>query len=459
MPAPETQSTWRLSRALTFLLLIQMACWPPTPRLEPNLCLDVAGIQPDYGTRLPTAAPAAPRPMLKLTLKGARSHCNDGSPAVAFVRPAPEGSAHADDWIIFFDGGGSCADPEACLDRFCSLGPSPAVFDVAGKRSSLGQPDAIDPPEGLFSWSAANEFAEYNHVLMAYCSSDSWIGSSDKKEITTASGIGYEIEFRGQDIVYDLIGTLSDGPTWADPRGATRYYNEPMPDLDLASRVIFAGESAGSNGLRHHVDALAAFVTASNVNPAGVEVLALADAALSPALFDPAVVWNPPASPLDYDDMGITQLRPRIDFWEAHPSALDRSCMASGVPDYYCMDTVYTLLNEISTPVFVRADLTDHLLEDRVVTAWGLYASAEVLAQETASEFGNLPAGSGAFGPNCNGHVMVQNDGFATTTTDGGTGLTFHDLFANWVNGVGPTVDVQSDFLGAGAYSPSVSCP
>jgi hypothetical protein len=444
---------------LTAVVLSSAACLPER-RLDPNLCMDVAGTLPSYLPRLPGATPNAVRPMLKLTLRGPESHCNDGSPAVAFIRPAPIGSPDMDKWIIFFDGGGSCSDPDTCLERFCTMGADPAVFEVAGKMSSLGQPDAIDPPNGIFSTSAANDFSEYNHVHLAYCSSDSWIGSSEKKLVFSAKATrAYEIEFRGEPIVDDLIDTLRDGRTWADPRGALLYYNQAMPDLDHASRVVFSGESAGGSGMRHHVDRLADLLALNNRNPAGVEILAVVDAGLGPALHEPTIIWNSPTSPLDYDDMGITEMRPRFEFWEGDVRALDASCMSSGMPDYYCMDTLYTVLNEISTPMFVRSDLTDHLAMARMVTAWGLFSDPEAFANETATQFGNLPAGSGAFAPQCNQHVMIQSPGFSSTIIDGGTGLTFHDLLSNWVDGAGLTVDIQQDFTGAGAYTPSIDCP
>ena len=40
-------------------------------------------------------------------------------------------------------------------------------------------------------------------------------------------------------------------------------------------------------------------------------------------------------------------------------------------------------------------------------------------------------------------------------------GLSFHDLFVNWLNGLAPgssTVQIQTDNLGAGAYTASF-CP
>ncbi len=452
----------RLRVALTALLalpLLAAACpGSPVRKLEPQLCLDLGAGQPNYGIRMPAAGPGADRPLLKLTLRGPESHANDGSPAIAYVRPAVPGSPDEDKWVIHFEGGGSCADADDCLERFCSLGTQ--VFDVAGKMSSLGAPSAIDHPDGMLALNPLNDFAGYNHVHLAYLSSDSGTGGAGPKIVTSpAYGVDYKIEFRGDAIVEDLIRTLQDGVTWPDPRPRQQYYDEALPDLRDAGTVILSGDSAGNNNLKFHLDRIADDLLANNRNPAGVEVLGVLDAGLSPSLHTAATVWNPPASPIDYADMGLNYVQPRHDFWETPTSALDESCLASGVAAYYCMDPIYTVLNEITTPVFVRSDLTDHLHMDRFVTAWGLYADPEAFAIATAAEFGNLPVGSGAFGPQCNGHVMIHGPGFAQTTTDGGTGLTFHDLLSNWVSGVGATVDVQADLTGAApGYTPSIDC-
>lgn len=428
-------------------------------KLDAQLCLDVGAGMPNYGVGIPVAAPGAPRPLLKRTLLGPDSHCNDGSPAVMYMRPAPVGSPDADKWVIHFEGGGSCPDAEGCLERFCSIGPNPAVFDRAGKMSSLGYPDAIDHQDGMLAWNPANDFVGYNHVHLAYCSSDSYGGSAEPKT-ETALGESFEIEFRGEAIVRDMLATLRDGPTFADPPGAIAYYAQPMPDLDDSELVIFAGDSAGGTGMRHHLDRMADEVATHNTNPGGVEVLGVVDAGLAPQLFGGGFSWNPPASPASYDDLGLSFMRPRgRDFWELDDSALDESCMSSGVEDYYCMDTVYTVLNEITTPVFVRADLKDPLPMERLVSDWGLFSSPDEYALFTEDAFSALPAGSGQHATVCGKHVMIHNVGFGSTTTDGGTGLSWHDLLSNWVDGIAPSEDIQQDFSVAGPWTRSIDCP
>jgi hypothetical protein len=445
-----------------------ISCRPVPYELEPALCFAVNGTLPDYTPDLNAAGAGAARPLQKLELTGAESLCNDGSPAVAYIRPAPAGSPNADKWIVLLQGGSACGSANDCLSRFCTLETDPEVWDKAAKMSSLGTPDAIEIHTGILADAAASDFDDWNHVLGYYCSSDSWVGSAEPKvEIAAApwdaeiplpatSSWQYVIEFRGEAIVNDLLDTLRGNKGVVVPDSGDREYT--MPDLDDASLLLFAGGSAGSNGVRHHLDRVAA-----ELAPSGVEVRGVLDAALSPGYYDPAYSWAgaPFAS---YDALGADYMVPRFrDLWETDDSALDASCLASiagtGMGEWYCMDTIYTLLNEIDTPTFVRSDLTDPLGLDTYV-GWGLFGSPYEVAEATAALFPTLPATFGWFGDHCNVHVELEGPGFSATTMRSGSGLTFHDELSNWVAGAGLSTEVQMDNTpGVPPYPMSVGCP
>jgi hypothetical protein len=444
------------------------SCQPAPFALGPALCFDVAGAPPDYSPAdLTPAGAGAVRPLQKVELTGPDSLCNDGSPAVAYVRPAPSNSPNADKWIVLLQGGSSCADANDCLSRFCTLETDPEVWDKAGRMSSLGTPGAIEIRAGLLADAPANDFGDWNHVLGYYCTSDLWSGSAPEKLETAAgpwdpeiplpatSSWEYEIQFRGEDVVNDLFDTLRGTKGVVVPESGDLEY--AMPDLDDASLLLFAGGSAGSNGVRHHLDRIAA-----ELAPSGVEVLGVLDAALSPGYYDPAYSWaNAPFA--SYDDLGANFMVPRFrELWETDDSALDASCLASiaatGQGEWYCMDTIYTLLHEIETPTFVRSDLTDPLGLDTYV-GWGLLASGYDVAVATAALFPTLPADFGWFGDHCNVHVKLESPGFARTTIRAGSGLTFHDQLSNWVDGVGLATEVQADNTpGVPPYPLSVDC-
>lgn len=415
--------------------------------LGDQLCLDISGTLPDYGTNLPAAGAGSPRPMYKKTMT---SRCNDGSPAVFYARRAPAGSPNANRWIVFIDGGGNCGTADECLERWCSY--SPEVFSVAGKMSSLGAPALLDPPNGILSRNAANRFSDWNHVLLHYCSSDSHIGSAAPKTVLPDAagpyaGFDFEIRFDGEAIVNELFTILRNGPTIPDD-GIREH---AVPDLSDAE-LIFAGESAGESGKRQHLDRVAALLAAD-----GVAVVGAGDASFGPALYD-ALNWGgaPFAS---YDDMMLTYTEPRLRlFWEVDDTALDASCLASGVPVHFCYDSIYLAENEISTRSFLRADLTDPMGADRYIN-WGFYANDFELARATRAMFSRLPAGWGWFGPHCNQHVAIQARAFRRTTMLNGTGRTFHDELWNWYFGLaGPKRETQSDANLANPYDMSLLC-
>ena len=221
------------------------------------------------------------------------ARCNNDSPAVMYIRHAnaayggnPIVNASSK-WVIFLDGGGGCQDADSCLlERWCGGGGQ--VFDRAGKMSSLGAAQAISSPGGIFNLVPpapfVNHFADYNHVLVHYCSSDNWIGSADKTGIVTTTGVAYDIKFQGEAIVNAVFGTLQAGATGADLGPAANFYATALPDLRDASEIILAGESAGGGGLRHHLNRLREDVILPMATNPNVAVRGLIDAG-APATF------------------------------------------------------------------------------------------------------------------------------------------------------------------------------
>ena len=130
-------------------------------------------------------------------------------------------------------------------------------------------------------------------------------------------------------------------------------------------------------------------------------------------------------------------------------------------------------MNHITTPVFLRQDINDPLGKQRYVD-WLLYANNDAFWSAQFTQLGlfaSYTAGSGglegplaapgAQGINCARHVAIQNNsGFYThnVTGPGVPAASFHDLLVNWLTGAAPAVQIQTDALGPGAYSPSF-CP
>ena len=416
------------------------------------------------------------------------ARCNDGSAAVMYIRPA--NAAYNNNpivnpsrkWVIFLDGGGGCRDADDCLlTRWCGGGGE--VFDRAGKMSSLAAPDAIRG-HGIFGLQApppaVNHFRDYNHVLVHYCSSDNWIGSAQLKGLATSTGTGYDIRFEGAAIVDAVIFTLINGPVGADPAPALEFYPTTVPNLQAASEILLGGESAGGGGLRHHLDRLYTLLQAAVADPE-VQIRAVVDAGAPPGLWDPAISWADPYSPADYPHHLLTQAQGTVrSFWGADDSALDESCLDParaadhnlvGSHPQVCYDTTYTLMNHITTPVFLRQDINDPLGKERYVE-WALYPTSDAFWSAQFAQLGLFasygPGGGGLEAPlaapgvqgiHCNKHVAIQTDAFYKhqVTGPGVPPASFHDLLVNWLTGAAPTVQIQADNQPVG-YTPSF-CP
>jgi hypothetical protein len=465
--------------------------------LDPALC--PAGSPFNLQPTLTTFVAGDPGiPLLRRTIDTAvypDAECNDGSAAVMYIRPANAVYAGnpivnpSSKWVIFLDGGGGCQDADSCLlERWCS--GSGQIFDRAGKMSSLGAAEAIRSPGGIFELvppaPLTNHFADYNHVLVHYCSSDNWIGSGVKVGIQASNGTTFDIEFHGEAVVNAVFSTLQAGATGPDAAPSANFYSTSLPDLRDASEIILAGESAGGGGLRHHLDRLRESVILPVATNPNVVVRGLVDAGVPPAMSGPTLTYGAAGAPANYADFLLNVHEPVVrGFWEADDSALDQSCLdaawapwhiAAGGHPQVCSDTTYTLLNHITTPVFLRQDINDLLAKQRYA-AWSLFPATDDYWSATFNQltlFGSYTsllggiepplAPPGIQGPNCALHVAAQaNRGFFrhTVTAPGLTGLSFHDLLVNWLNGLPPgadTIQIQTDNLGAGLYSASF-CP
>ena len=146
--------------------------------------------------------------------------------------------------------------------------------------------------------------------------------------------------------------------------------------------------------------------------------------------------------------------------------------LAGGHPQV-CYDTTYTLLNHITTPVFLREDINDPLGKQRYRRVqlypatdnyWSdLFAQLQRFAGYSATRGGLEPplGPPGIQGINCNQHVAVQTlNGFFRhrVTGSGVPPRTFHSLLYAWLVSGYASPQIQVDTLGVGLYTPSF-CP
>ena len=401
-----------------------------------------------------------PPPLLKRTLTGSESKCNDGSPAVMYIRPAFEAAdqmSGSNRWIIHLQGGRNCTHADDCRDRWCSEGMQRSYS--AGKMSSIGLPVGIRSP-GIFSLDTHNGFRSFNHVFVYYCSSDNWMGAASPHVYSSEKG-DYRIEFRGAAIVAEVIRTLkADTGTWSDPfDGEHRVW---VPDIDDATQVLLTGSSAGSIGLRHHLDRLRRHLVKDNPQ---VAVQAVVDVGFLPSLKHEAMDWTDPDSPAGYDAWMVEQWEMMQSFWQARAAQLDQSCIQQSRPKdrKRCLDVAYVLKHHVTTPFFISQDLNDPVVWNWL-NDWKLMSNEYELAQIVHDELLDLstagiesrPVPPGIFGPHCGAHELLSNDSFFGVSIGQ---KTFYQTLYDWVIQPERSEVLQADTDARPPYSQSNGCP
>ncbi|MBI4955596.1 MAG: hypothetical protein HY908_26490 [Myxococcales bacterium] len=357
--------------------------------------------------------------------------CNDGSPAIMYVRKAATVQA-TNRWVIHMQPGGSCSDYDVCYDRWCGIG----AYE-ADKMSSRFAPEATNG-SGIFARNANNAFGNLNQVYIYYCSSDGWIGrrSDAVLEDTTGTRPTFRLHFRGHDILEAAAAALAAGVTSDD--GV-----ETLPSLDAATHVLFSGSSAGSNGLSHTLDWWAAQV------PNATQVGGMLDSIFLPL---PEDVTDPTIAATYLTGMQAQWTTVKQTLYHAFT---DESCLAlhPGADAYLCGLTSHLQLDHTTTPFFSRQDLTDPVSAQYLeaagatipqIAAW-TYTSMLRLAGalQSSEEQASMTVAPGSYASNCGQHIVMLNSTWfgvaqqnnATVEGAGGTPLTVHDALGAWMLG------------------------
>ncbi len=380
--------------------------------------------------------------LVKVTLNSPEAVCNDGTPAVLYVRPAQAGTRDAlgpvdNKWIIHLQEGGACSSHETCLTRWCGTG-----FYDASKMSTRWAPPTMGGL-GIFARRPENQFGNYNQVYTYYCSSDTWVGRKSASVLTDPANASrtYRLDFKGSRIVDAVFDALRNGLNDAQGRPL-------LPPLDRATHIYLTGSSAGSSGVRHNADRVAALVQARTPNAV---FAVISDAGLNGNSSE--VSGLPPGNPADpYTLRQTAAASVTASVWDA---LYDQSCLAANpVNPWLCSDSVFVTLNHTTAPSFNRTDLLDgNKVKDLAETT--LYkseaefarASHDVMTRFTrirqlAPERAQITQDPGAYAPNCGVHITLDsNTFFSKQVTQNGTRYSFYDALWNWVAGTGgPTV-------------------
>jgi hypothetical protein len=300
--------------------------------------------------------------------------CNDGSPAVYYVRRGA--GCGAKRWIVALEGGGSCNTVDECRARAVALKSSKNAPDTMTFGGILSEDPKINP-----------DFFSANAAFINYCSSDNWVGERP------ASAASDGLAFRGHDIFQAVLEDLEQSAL----TGAT-----PLKD---SAELLLVGSSAGGLGVLGNADALAARYPA-------LRVRALADAGWVANINSFGSATQPPAP-------SSSEFDARFVYWNATP---DASCAAAEKPLGRC-GVAPILFPYLKTPLFVHQDQSDPV-QLKMLGAPKANTSPE--AATYATNFAtairtSLAVTSGAFSPNAGDHGIVFKPEFATRTLKGAT--------------------------------------
>ena len=397
-----------------------------------------------YCPNTPDGRPRLPLPtktsgdLQKIVLNAPGAVCNDGTPAIMYVRPARVGATEPDGpsanrWLIHFEGGGSCTTFEECGVRWCGLG-----FYTAHQMSSTFEENFISRT-GLLNRNGTNRLADRNLVMLNYCSSDSWSGRKSDVPLRSVDDAtkGYSVHFQG--------ATISEAAFAALERGVTG-----MPKLTDATDLLISGDSAGASAVRTHLDRIAARMKTISPN---ARVRGQMEATFYPDFNGKQ--GFPAGDPRDPVFVNRTENFNRIDVVLLN-SIQDDSCIAAHPQaQYLCGETGYLELNHITTPFFQMQDVQDPGMLENLEEA-GLQASVATIAgglhdqllaltsiRNTAVERAAITQAPSVVARNCGVHVTWSDDdgffGKKYRTAPGATTYSYYDLLWNWMTGASPS--------------------
>jgi Pectinacetylesterase len=379
------------------------------------------------------------------------ARCNDGSPAVMYVRINPVSSRN---WLIHLQAGGDCNSYDSCYQRWCGLDSY-----SASKMSSKHTPNAM-AATGIFKDDPSNTFRTWNVVHVYYCSSDEYRGTVGEKGFVSAQpgSPGLSVLFNGYAIVDSIFGTLQSGGVVTTASGS----EIALPDLDQAAQVVFSGSSAGSIGVRFLADDYATRLRTSNPD---VDFRIVLDSANKPGEAWAADELDGTCdSTVEDQYVDVADLDAQLAAKDTIFGAVqDASCLAAHTTNpQRCSNPGHVASFHVTTPMFLRQGLLEKLGDDNgddvpdvdvelwknatrdLIQSYGNVAYVDPVTGETREPF---TITSGWFGPDCSTHVALENSRFfdEEVVLNGGAQFNYATVLSNWVAGIGQRKAIQHD--------------
>ncbi|XP_065352849.1 palmitoleoyl-protein carboxylesterase NOTUM [Cloeon dipterum] len=275
--------------------------------------------------------------MRRVNLTDRRVTCNDGSPAGYYIRKTP-GSRR---WIIFLEGGYYCSDYASCVYRWEK---SPYLMSSKNWTDIRHVGGILSPnsDENPYWWNS-------NHVLVPYCSSDSWSGATGPDP--GASGYPWKLRFN---FTSDNFSRLSFMGSYI----VSQVVSDLLPrGLTSGTKLILAGSSAGGIGVMLNLDRVADFLRESAPR---LDVRGLSD---SGWFIDRAPFPNSPDS--ECREQGTCKAGPAtmviqraMNFWDAQ---VPENCALQHPHEKWRCFFGQSVYPSIKTPLFIFQWLFDEV--------------------------------------------------------------------------------------------------
>lgn len=320
--------------------------------------------------------------------------CNDGTSAVYYHRPAEVG--FEDKWVVWFEGGGGCLSPEDCAQRW-ETERYLMTSSTSGEFAQKGGVLSVDAEENP-------DFYQWNHVMLNYCSSDSWHGDA----VHEAAGRTWY--FKGKDIVEAVFEDLMDPEIFGDD------------NLAAASQVLVTGTSAGGGGVSQNINDIAGWLD-------GIDVRAVIDSSWS--------IDRPDLSLAEFDRSEVSD-----EAYVFRGSRVDNACLADYPDDPGQCQILEVLYPYFAVPTFIYIDQLDRLKLNRIGVTDPQDPAQRDLIQSYAEAIRDSLVGlSAVFSPQATFHGTITNSRFYDVEING---YSFQEVLGNWYfDREGPTTLIE----------------
>ncbi|XP_016979406.2 palmitoleoyl-protein carboxylesterase NOTUM [Drosophila rhopaloa] len=303
------------------------------------------------------------RSLKRAVLANSSITCNDGTHAGYYLRKQPSSKK----WIVFLEGGWHCFDLRSCRARWMRLrhlmtsSQWPETRDVGGILSP-------HPEENPY-WHNAN------HVLIPYCSSDSWSGTRTEPDTRDPEN---SWRFMGALILRQVIAELI-------PVGLGR-----VPGGEL----LLVGSSAGGLGVMLNLDRIRDFLV--NEKKLQVTVRGVSDSG-----------WFLDREP--YTPAAVASSEAVRQGWKLWQGLLPEECTKAHPTEPWRCYFGYRLYPTLKTPLFVF----QWLFDEAQMRADNVGAPVTPQQWNFIHEMGgalrsSLDNVSAVFAPSCIGHAVLS---------------------------------------------------